>query len=88
MFSSTVVPPNGTTTLSITSQALPAGSYTELHGTKNGVTDEYSVYNLTEGSFPIVNSPGLAGLYIRWIFMRGPNNELLCSPQSTYATFQ
>lgn len=88
-YSASVVPPNGTTILSVTSQGTTPGSFSLLYGTKNGVWDELgSPYNLTSGSFPIVNSPGLAGYYMRYAVMRGPRNEFLCQTSPTYSYFQ
>lgn len=67
---------------------MPPGAYTQLYGTKNGIPDENgSIYNLTSGDFPILNSPGLAGTYMRYVVMRGPSNELLCTSPQVVATF-
>lgn len=78
-FDAAVVQRGATTNLTVTSEFMPAGSYTLLYGTKDGVPDENgSRYNLTSGTFPIVNSPGLAGEYTREAVMYGPQNQLLC----------
>lgn len=88
-FDAVTVPPNGTTIFTVTSQWMPQGSYSLLYGTKDGVWDENgSVYNLTSGAFPIVNSPGLAGDYMRYVVMKGPQHEVLCQTAPAYAYFQ
>lgn len=84
-----VVPPNGTVDFIVSSASMPPGSYSRLYGTKDGVTDENgAVYNLVSGVFPIQNNPGMAGTYMRYLHMHGPDHTLLCVTAPTYSTFQ
>lgn len=87
-FDAAVVQPGATTNLTVTSELMPAGSFSLLYGTKDGVPDENgSMYNLTSGSFPIVNSPGLAGVYTRSAVMYGPQNQPLCWTDTVMVEF-
>lgn len=84
-----VVPPNGTVDFIVSSDWMPPGSYSRLYGTKDGITDENgAVYNLVSGVFPIQNNPGMAGTYMRYLRMYGPDHAQLCVTAPTYSTFQ
>jgi hypothetical protein len=83
------VAPGGTVTLSVTSSNLPEGSYLRLYGTRNGVVDEAgSLFNLVSGSFPITNSAGLEGSYVRYIRIFGPDHAQLCESPHAAVEFQ
>jgi hypothetical protein len=86
-YSLSYVPLNGTTYFDVSSNA-PAGSYSRLYGTKNNNPDEFgTVYQLASGSFPILNSPGLAGSYMRYLDMYTSDSRLWCRTQPTYTYF-
>ena len=68
--------------------ALGAASTTRA-GTRDGVIDEAgSLFNLVSGSFPITNSPGMAGSYVRYIRMFGPDHAELCESPHAAVVFQ
>jgi len=81
------VPLNGTTYFNVSSNA-PSGSYSRLYGTKNNIQDAFGdLYQLTSGSFPNQNLPGLAGSYMRYLDMYTSDNQLWCRTQPTYTYF-
>jgi hypothetical protein len=80
-------PPGGTTTLTLTSDS-PPGSYSLLYGQKNSSWDTIGAYyGLTSGSFSITNTPGLAGLYMRYAVLYRPDGQQLCTTAPTYSCF-
>ena len=82
-----MVPQNSTTTFTVSSEFMPADSYSLLHGTKDGVVDEAgSYYNWVSGEFPITNSPGFAGAYTRYINMYAPDGRWFCQTNIAPAT--
>jgi hypothetical protein len=82
------IPQNSTVDFTVTSNEMPGGSYSLLHGTRNGVIDENgSYYNLVSGVFPITNSPGLSGFYSRYVRMYAPDGRLFCTTNESYAYF-
>jgi hypothetical protein len=84
-----VVPPNGTANFGVSSQWMPAGSYSRLYGTRNGVLDtDGLLYNTVAGSFLVQNAPGLAGFYMRYVRMFGPDHTPLCQSEPVYITLQ
>jgi len=88
-YSLSFVPLNGTTYFNVTSNA-PSGSYSRLYGTKDNNPDAFgTMFQLTSGSFPILNSPGLAGYYMRYLEMYTSDNRLWCQTQNqpTYTYF-
>jgi len=86
-YSLSSVPLGGTTYFNVSSNA-PSGSYSRLYGTRDNVQDAFgTIYQLTSGSFPIQNTAGLAGYYMRYLDMYAPNDQLWCRTQPTYALF-
>ncbi|WP_224367814.1 RCC1 domain-containing protein [Hyalangium versicolor] len=89
-FSSATVPSGGTATFGFSAVgSYPAGSKAYLYGRRNGVVDtsgSFSYDQLTF-SFLVLNSPGLQGYYERYIVIRGPNNQDLCTTNTVYQTF-
>jgi hypothetical protein len=64
---------------------MPGGSYSLLYGTKNGIADEQgSYYGWVSGVFPITNSPGFAGTYMRYINMYAPDGRWFCQTNEAY----
>jgi len=86
-YSLSSVPLGGTTFFNVNSNA-PSGSYSLLYGTRDNVQDAFgTLFQLTSGSFPIQNTAGLAGYYMRYLDMYAPNNQLWCRTQPTYTLF-
>ncbi len=88
-WSASTVPPNGSANFIISSTQMPANSYLRLYGTRNGVVDANGdIWNLVSGTFGIPNTPGTAGVYVRYVRMYSPTNRLLCESNTVTVTFQ
>ena len=84
-FSPTFVPAGSSTLFTLASHAdfdspLPAGSFSRMYGTRNGVQDAFGeAYPFTAAVFSIANTPGLAGSYTRYVGVHRPDGGLLCT---------
>jgi hypothetical protein len=88
-FGSFYVASGDTTVFSFTSANVPPGSTSYLYGTKNGLPDANGIpYGVTSGAYLVANSPGLEGLYARWVVIRGPDGAEVCKTNTTSVFFQ
>ena len=86
-YSLAYVPAGGTTFFNVSSNA-PSGSFSRLYGTRDNRQDAFGdIFQLTSGSFPILNSPGLAGSYMRYVDMYAPNGQFWCETATTTTYF-
>lgn len=90
-WSPTVVAAGATTIMTLSSTGMPANAYTRLYGQKNGLPDPSAggaQFNVTSGSFPITNGPGMAGHYTRWVRMYTSYGQQICQSGSSSVLFQ
>ena len=89
-FSKSVVASGDSVQFALTSQgAIPAGTRAYLYGYKNGITDETGVdIGGPSFNYNIVNSPGLAGNYTRWVITRTTDGRTVCQTNRTSTIFQ
>lgn len=81
-----IVPPGQGTLFIIRSNGLPAGSYSRLYGTKDGVTDvNGQIWQTTSGSYGVTYGPGV---YTRYMKMFSAANVQLCQTNVSSVTFQ
>lgn len=88
--SSILVPPDGSTTLTIHASGTPVGAAAFWSGTHDGVPDAIgspTVPLVASGSFPIMSSPGIKGVYSRWAEIKDGFGHILCTTGSVTVTF-